>query len=167
MLYVAIVFAVFAMIVLAKTVVVVPPNEAYVVERLGRYHQTLRPGMNVLAPFVDRVAFRYTLRPQDAELTDRCITLDNVPISIATSIRWEITDPRSAAYNSPNVTEFVLELTRSRQRQWIAEHAWDDVREGTRELQSALLHAAAQPAAEAGVRIIDVHINAVTRAVAD
>ncbi len=167
MLLVAFVLAVFAMIVLAKTVIVVPPSEAYVVERLGRYHQTLRPGMNVLAPFLDRVAFRYTLRPQDTQLADRCITLDNIPISITSSIRWEIADPRSAAYNSADVKEFVIDLIRSRQRQWIGERAWDDVREGTRGLQSELLRAAAEPAAQAGVRIIDVYINSVTRAVAD
>jgi regulator of protease activity HflC (stomatin/prohibitin superfamily) len=163
MLVVAIVIAVFSMIVIAKTIIVVPPDGAYVVERLGQYHQTFRSGMNVLAPFLDRVAFRYTLRPQDTQLTDRSITLDNIPISITSGIRWQITDPRAAAYNSANVNEFVVELVRSRQRQWIAEHSWNDVREGTRELQSALMRAVAESGAQGGVSILDVSISGVTR----
>jgi regulator of protease activity HflC (stomatin/prohibitin superfamily) len=166
-LFPLIVVAIFLMIVVAKTIIVVPPNEAYVVERLGRYHRTIRSGLQVLTPFLDRVAFRYTLRPQDAQLTDRCITLDNIPISVTSSVRWEIADPQSAAYNSANVKDFVLELIRSRQREWIAEHSWNDTREGTRELQSTLLRTATEPAAQAGARIIDVYVNAVTRAVAE
>ena len=165
MLGVAVV-TIVSLIVLAKAIIVVPPNEAYVVERLGRYYQTLGSGMKLLMPFLDRVAFRYSLRPQDARLTDRCITRDNIPINITSSVRWEIADPRSAAYHSANVNEFVAELIRSRQRHWISEHAWDDVRENTRAVQSAVSSAIAEPAAQAGVRISDVSIDPVTRVVA-
>ena len=75
MLGVAVV-TIVSLIVLAKAIIVVPPNEAYVVERLGRYYQTLGSGMKLLMPFLDRVAFRYSLRPQDARLTDPCNTRD-------------------------------------------------------------------------------------------
>src|SRR5688500_14717746 len=147
-----------------RSVKVVPADTAYVVERLGRYFATLRAGMPLVLPFLDRIAFRYSLLPREDQLTDRCITLDNIPVSVTSSFRWEIADPRAAAYNSPNAAEFVMELIRSRQRQWIREHAWSDVREPTRELQGAVLRAAAEPAAQVGVKIADVHVQDVKRA---
>jgi regulator of protease activity HflC (stomatin/prohibitin superfamily) len=162
-LVVFIVLAVFAMIVINQAVVVVPANTTYVVERLGRYHQTLHPGLNVLAPFLDRVAFRYSLRPNEERLTHACITLDNIPVHVASSFRWEIIDPRAAAYNSADPAQFVVELMRSRQRQWISEHSFTDARETTHELRSAVLQAVAEPATQSGVRITEVNVEQIAR----
>ncbi|MFL6248208.1 MAG: SPFH domain-containing protein [Thermoanaerobaculia bacterium] len=145
-----------------KSVIVVPADAVYVVERLGRYHRTIRSGMHVLTPFLDRIAFRYTLKPKDAQLTDRCITRDNIPVSVTSSFRWEVVDPQAAAYNSANVAHFVVELIRSRQRQWIGERAWNDVRENTRDLQKAVLSAIAEPVAHAGVKISDMRVDEIT-----
>jgi regulator of protease activity HflC (stomatin/prohibitin superfamily) len=158
-IFVAIVLAIIGM----RSVIVVPADSAYVVERLGRYRATLGAGVHVLTPFIDRLAFRFSLRPKDERLTDRCITIDNVPVSITSSIRWEIVEPRDAAYNSADPKQFVTELVRTRQRQWIGEHTWKDVRETTRELRSAVLHAAVEPAAQAGVKITEVEIEQIAR----
>ena len=77
---------------------IVPDATACVVERLGRYHRTLLAGMHFLVPVIDRVAHRFSLRPQDRDLSDRCITFDNVPVSISSRVRWQILDPERAAY---------------------------------------------------------------------
>ena len=89
MLLVTIVLTVFAVAVFSKSVIVVPNGEAWVLERLGRYDRTLPPGLHVIFPFTDRVAFRYSVQPKDEELSDQCVTRDNVPSSsLRTGIPW-------------------------------------------------------------------------------
>lgn len=144
-------------------IVVVPMNHAYVVERLGRYFKTLSPGLNILVPVIDRVAFRYSLLPQQLDLTDNCITLDNVPFTVASSVQWQIAEPHVAAYAAANLTDLVAGLVRSCQRQWISEQQSKDVRETTRSFQQAVLRAAAEPAAKVGVKIVDHDVKRIER----
>ncbi len=142
---------------------VVPQGSAYVVERLGRYKCTLAPGIHLLAPFVDRVAFRFSLAPKDEQLSDVCITLDNVTVSVKSTVSWQIADPERAAYASANASEFVMGLVRTTARQWIAERAWKDVRETTRELQIAVLRSTESTAANAGLKIAAFNVRQIER----
>ena len=145
-------------------ITVVPDGSAYVVERLGRYYKTLNPGLNILVPVIDRIAFRYSLLPIEESLTDTCITRDNLAISIATTLRWQIVDPRLAAYESANVTDFVTGLVRTCLRQWIAERSWDEVRENTRDLQQGVVRLAADSGAKIGAKIERLDVQRVARA---
>lgn len=157
---VALVLAVAAL----RAMTVVPDDSAYVVERLGRYARTLPAGIHFVPPFTDRVAFRYSLLPKEEELSDVCITLDNIAVSVASTFRWQIVDPQRAAYASASATDFVTGLVRSGQRQWIGERPWRDVRETTRELQQAVLRQATEPAAKAGVKIAAVDVRRIAQA---
>ena len=159
----AVVFTVIALVILARMAIVVPENSAYVVERLGRYFATLPPGLHMLLPFLDRVAFRYSLLPTEERITDNAITRDNIPVSITSRFRWSIADAQKAAYSSADVKQFVTELVRSRQRQSISERDWKDVRETTRELRSTVLNAVQEPAAQAGVTIAEVDVEEIAR----
>ena len=163
MAFVFIVIVVFVIFLAMNCVKVVPDGNAFVVERLGRYFRTLMPGTHVLAPFVDRVAHRYSLHPREEEIADTCITRDNVPVRIASVVRAQILDPRRAAYGAANAGDAVVTLVRSRQRLWIAERAWDDVRESTRELEVAVVAAAAEPANEIGIHVASVEVRSVDR----
>ena len=144
-------------------IVIVPPDSAYVAERLGRYHRTLHPGLNILAPFFDRVAFRFSLLPQDLALTDTCITLDNVPFTVTSTVRWQVADAKTAAYASASPADFVSGLVRSIQRDWISRQSSKDVRETTRDFQQAVLRAAAEPAMQVGVKIVDHDVKRIER----
>lgn len=86
------VLAVFAVIFIAKSVRVVPQQEAWVVERFGKFHTVLQPGLNFIIPIIDRVAYRQTLKeiPMDTS-SQICITKDN------TSCRWTA----SSTFRSP------------------------------------------------------------------
>ena len=145
-------------------ITVVPDGSAYVVERLGRYYRTLNPGLNILVPVIDRIAFRYSLLPKEEPLTDTCITRDNIAITISTTLRWQIVDARKAAYESANVADFVTGLVRTCQRQWIAERSWDEVRENTRDLQQGVVRLAADGAAKAGAKIEKLDVQRIARA---
>ena len=86
--------------------VIVPADSAYVVERLGRYHRTLPAGFHVVMPVLDAVRFRFSLLPKDEELSGTCITLDNVPVTITSTFRWQIADPQKAAYAAANLGDY-------------------------------------------------------------
>lgn len=136
-------------------IVVVPNDFEYVVERLGRYQRTLSAGLHVLVPVLDRVAFRYALAPAEEEVTETAITLDNIPVRIALKCRWQITDAKSAAYESANVQEFVSALVRTAAREWASARSMSDLRETTRELRI--------PAAQSGVKVIGVDVVRIDR----
>lgn len=142
-------------------VTVVPEGHAYVVERLGRYHRTLTAGTHLLLPLFDRVAHRYSLRPRAGDVSDVCISLDNLTVSIESTYRWEIVDAREAAYGAADVKEFVAGVVSSAQREWIGRHAWKDIRETTRQLESDVVRAAAERASGVGVRITELIVQRV------
>ena len=159
-----IVVFVFALVLISRHVVVVPDDTAFVVERLGRYLTTLPSGLHVILPFVDRVAFRFSLRPKLDQLTDTFITIDNVPVQMASDVWWQIVDAQKAAYGSTSVAEFVPSVVRSSERQQLAQRTWEHVRENTPELAEAVGRSASEAAAHLGVRITEFTVRGVDRA---
>ena len=163
MVFFVIVFTVLAVCVFSKSVVVVPSGEAWILERLGRYERTLPPGMHVIVPFTDRVAFRYSVQPKDEELSDQCVTRDNVPVRVTSVLRAQIANPQHAAYATANAGDSVVTLVRTHQRQAIGARSWDDVRLYPRELESAVLSAATEPAAQMGITLLAIDVKQLDR----
>jgi regulator of protease activity HflC (stomatin/prohibitin superfamily) len=111
-LIVAIVLVVFALIVAAKTVRIIPQARAGVVERLGRYSRTLTPGLAVVVPFIDRVKPLIDLREQVVAFAPQpVITEDNVSVGIDTVLYFTITDPKSISYEVANPLQAIEQLT--------------------------------------------------------
>ncbi|MCM3921597.1 SPFH/Band 7/PHB domain protein [Frankia sp. AiPs1] len=109
---VAVVVAAVLLIFLARAVRIVPQARAMVVERLGRYHRTLTPGLAVVVPFVDRVRDRIDLREQVVSFPPQpVITEDNLVVGIDTVIYFQVTDPRAATYEIANVIRAIEQLT--------------------------------------------------------
>ena len=82
-LLVTVVVAVAAILFLRKLIIVVPQQEARVIERLGKYSRTLNAGFYILMPFVDRVSYRHTLKEQSIDIPEQlCITRDNVQVGV-------------------------------------------------------------------------------------
>ncbi|MGY1826569.1 MULTISPECIES: SPFH domain-containing protein [unclassified Blastococcus] len=107
-----IVVAVLVIIVIAKSVTIVPQAQAKVVERLGRYSRTLSPGLSVLVPFVDRVRATIDLREQVISFPPQpVITADNLQVGIDTVVYFQVTDPRLAVYGIANYITGMEQLT--------------------------------------------------------
>ena len=93
----------FMVIVIAKTVRIVPQAQSQVVERLGRYSRTLSAGLHILVPFVDRVTSKLDLREQVVTFQPQpVITEDNLVVSIDSVIYFQVTDPKAATYEIQN-----------------------------------------------------------------
>ena len=111
-LIVVIVVVVFALVVAARTIRVIPQARAGVVERLGRYSRTLEPGLTIVTPFIDRVKPLVDLREQVVNFSPQSvITEDNVVVGIETVLYFTITDPRSATYEIANPLQAIEQLT--------------------------------------------------------
>ena len=101
---------VLALVVLALAVVfvtqalkVVPQQHAWVVERLGKFHAVLGPGLNILVPFIDRVAYRHLLKEIPLDVPSQvCITKDNTQLTVDGVLYFQVTDARLASYGSSN-----------------------------------------------------------------
>ena len=109
---VGIVLVIFVLVVLFRSIRIIPQANAGVVERLGRYHKTLLPGLNLLVPFIDRVRPLIDLREQVVSFPPQpVITEDNLVVSIDTVVYFQVTDARAATYEIANYLGAVEQLT--------------------------------------------------------
>ena len=100
---------VVVLIVIIQAIRVVPQQRAWVVERWGKFHAVLEPGLNFVVPFVDRIAYRHDLREIPLDVPPQvCITKDNTQLQVDGILYFQVTDPRLASYGSSN---YVLAIT--------------------------------------------------------
>src|SRR5213592_3529925 len=112
LLGIAAVVAIFVIIVLLRSVRVVPQQRMDVVERLGRYHRTLSPGLNLLMPFIDAVRTKVDMREQVVSFPPQpVITSDNLVVSIDTVLYFRVQDPVRATYEIANFLQAIEQLT--------------------------------------------------------
>ena len=108
-LIVTIVLAIAAIVVLRNLIIVVPQQEARVIERLGKYSKTLNAGFYILLPFVDRVAYRHTLKEQSIDIPEQlCITRDNVQVGVDGVLYMQVLDAERASYG---IADYDLAIT--------------------------------------------------------
>ncbi len=111
-LIVVLAVAAFVLVVLSRTVRIVPQANAQVLERLGRYQRTLEPGLALVIPFVDRLRSKIDLREQVVTFPPQSvITRDNLVVSIDTVIYFQVTDPRAATYEIANYIQAIEQLS--------------------------------------------------------
>ena len=100
---IGIAFVIIAVIALLKTARVVPQRQAHVVERLGKYHKTLEAGFHILVPFIDRVAYKHSLKEIAVDVPPQmCITKDNIAIEIDGVLYMQVLDAKAASYGIDN-----------------------------------------------------------------
>ena len=107
-----IIVAIFVLLVIGRTVRIVPQARAGIVERFGRYHKTLTPGLNLVYPFVDRLRPMLDLREQVISFPPQpVITEDNLVVGIDTVLYFQVTDARAATYEIANYIQAIEQLT--------------------------------------------------------
>ena len=120
----AIVFVV--VVILLKTAVVVPQQNAYVIERLGKYSKTLNAGFHILIPFLERIAYRHTLKEQAVDIAEQiCITNDNVQVGVDGVLYMQVLDPSRASYGIGNYMFAISQLAQTTLRSEIGKIALD------------------------------------------
>ena len=101
-------------IILIKTAIVVPQQNAFVIERLGKYSKTLNAGFHILIPFLERVAYKHTLKEQAVDIAEQvCITNDNVQVGVDGVLYMQVLDPSRASYGIGNYMFAISQLAQT------------------------------------------------------
>ncbi|MHB8642938.1 MAG: SPFH domain-containing protein [Gaiellaceae bacterium] len=156
------VVAVFVLVVLARTIRIVPQARAGVVERLGRYSRTLNPGLAIVVPFVDRVRQMVDLREQVVSFQPQpVITEDNLVVNIDTVLYFQVTEPKAATYEIANYIQGIEQLTVTTLRNVIGGLALEKTLTSRDEINNQLRGVLDEATGKWGIRVNRVEIKAI------
>ena len=143
-----------------KSFTVVPQQEAYVVERLGRFHKVLNPGLNILIPFIDRIAYKHTLKEIPLDVPSQvCITRDNTQLTDAGTLYFQVTDPKLASYGSSNYIMAITQLAQTTLRSVIGRMELDKTFEERDDINATVVASLDQAAISWGVKVLRYEIK--------
>lgn len=151
---------VLAIIFAARTLVVVPQQSAYVIERLGRYNETLEAGLHVLVPFVDRIAYRLSQKevPYDVD-PQVCITRDNSQVQIDGILYYQVTDARLASYGTSNFETAIEQLAKTTLRSEAGKRDLDKLLEERSTINQSVVAALDEASPGWGVKVLRYEIK--------
>ncbi|HEY0638951.1 MAG TPA: SPFH domain-containing protein, partial [Pseudonocardiaceae bacterium] len=152
----------FVVIVVAKSVLVIPQATAAVIERLGRFRTVAAPGMNFLAPFLDRVRARIDLREQVVSFPPQpVITQDNLTVSIDTVVYFQVTDPQAAVYEISNYIIGVEQLTTTTLRNVVGGMSLEETLTSRDSINGQLRGVLDEATGRWGIRVARVELKAI------
>jgi regulator of protease activity HflC (stomatin/prohibitin superfamily) len=161
--FIAIVLLVIAAIFVVRSLKVVPQQHAWVVERLGKFHATLAPGLNILVPFVDRVAYKHVLKEIPLDVPSQvCITKDNTQLQVDGILYFQITDAMRASYGSSNYVVAITQLAQTTLRSVIGKMELDKTFEERDLINAAVVQALDEAALNWGVKVLRYEIKDLT-----
>ena len=161
-LLVVLVLAVLFIIILAKTAVVVPQQQAYVVERLGKYSGTLEAGFHVLVPFLDVIRYRHTLKEQAIDVPEQlCITRDNIQVGIDGILYLKVLNPERASYGISDYRFAITQLAQTALRSEIGKIDLDRTFEERTNINTALVGELDKASEAWGVKVLRYEIRSI------
>ena len=142
---------------------IVPQQSAWVVERLGRFHGTLEPGLNLIIPFLDRVAYVHSLKEVPLDVPEQvCITKDNTQLAVDGILYYQVTDPRLASYGSSNYIAAITQLAQTTLRSEIGKMELDKTFESRDEINRQIVAALDEAGRNWGIKVLRYEIKSLT-----
>jgi regulator of protease activity HflC (stomatin/prohibitin superfamily) len=147
----------------AQTLKIVPQQHAWVLERLGRYHRTLTPGLSFAFPFVDRIAYKHILKEIPLEVPSQvCITRDNTQLQVDGVLYFQVTDPMKASYGSSNFVFAITQLSQTTLRSVIGKLELDKTFEERDFINHSIVSSLDEAASNWGVKVLRYEIKDLT-----
>ena len=160
---VAVVVAVFAMIVISKIVRVVPQQQGWVVERLGKYHDTLGAGLHILWPFFDTVRYKHSLKEIALDVPEQvCITKDNVQVGVDGVLFFKVLNPERASYGISDYTYAISQLAQTNLRSEIGKIDLDRTFEERTNINVQVVQEVDKASEAWGVKVLRYEIKNIT-----
>ena len=157
------VLAVLAIVFAFQAIKVVPQQSAWIVERLGKFHAVLSPGLNVVIPFVDRVAYKHSLKEIPLDTPSQvCITKDNTQLSVDGVLFFQVTDPKRASYGTSNYIIAITQLAQTTLRSVIGKMELDKTFEERDLINHSVVSAIDEAALNWGVKVLRYEIKDLT-----
>ena len=152
-----------AIVFVIESVRVVPQQSVWVVERLGRYHAALQPGLNVIVPFIDRVAYRHSLKEVPLDVPEQtCITRDNTQLAVDGIIYYQVVDPKLASYGSSDYITAITQLAQTTLRSEIGKMELDRTFESRDEINRQVVAVLDEAGRTWGVKVLRYEIKNLT-----
>jgi regulator of protease activity HflC (stomatin/prohibitin superfamily) len=156
-------FLVIAVIFIAKTFKVVPQQHALIIERLGKFHAVLQPGLSFIVPFVDRVAYNLSLKEIPLDVPSQiCITRDNTQLQVDGLLYYQVTDPKLASYGTSDYVMAIMQLAQTTLRSVIGKLELDKTFEERDDINAAVVNALDEAARSWGVKVLRYEIKDLT-----
>ena len=153
----------FIIIAIAKTMQIVPQRHAYIIERLGKYNKTLEAGLHILIPFIDKVAYKHTLKEQAVDVPPQmCITKDNISVEVDGILYMQVIDPKNASYGIGNYNFAFTQLAQTTMRSVIGRLDLDKTFEERDSINGAIVEAVGAASDPWGVKVTRYEVKNIT-----
>ena len=160
---IAIVLAIIAIVFIVRSLAIVPQQHAWVVERLGKYDRTLTPGLSFVFPFVDRVAYKHSLKEVPLDVPSQvCITRDNTQLQVDGILYFQVTDPMRASYGSSDYIIAITQLAQTTLRSVVGKMELDKTFEERDLINAGVVNALDEAALNWGVKVLRYEIKDLT-----
>jgi regulator of protease activity HflC (stomatin/prohibitin superfamily) len=160
---VVIVVAVIALLFVARTFKIVPQQNAWVVERLGKFDRTLTPGLKFVIPFIERVAYKHSLKEVPMDVPSQvCITKDNTQLQVDGILYFQVTDPMRASYGSSDYLSAITQLAQTTLRSVVGKMELDKTFEERDMINAGVVSALDEAAQTWGVKVLRYEIKDLT-----
>jgi len=142
---------------------VVPQQQAWVIERLGKFHEVLPPGLNVIVPFIDRVAYRHSLKEVPLDIPEQvCITKDNTQLAVDGIIYYQVSDPKLASYGSSDYVLAITQLAQTALRSEVGKMELDKTFESRSEINHMVVSVLDEAGRTWGIKVLRYEIKSLT-----
>ncbi len=152
-----------AVVFVIEGVRIVPQQYAYVVERFGRFHAVLEPGLNLIIPLLDRVAYMHSLKEVPLDVPEQvCITKDNTQLAVDGVLYYQVTDPRLASYGSANYLAAITQLAQTTLRSVIGKMELDKSFESREDINRQIVAELDEAGRNWGIKVLRYEIKSIT-----
>lgn len=156
-------FVLLAVVFVTQCIKVVPQQNAWVVERLGKFHSVLTPGLNIIIPFIDRVAYKHSLKEVPLDTPSQvCITKDNTQLTVDGVLFFQVTDPQRASYGTSNYIIAITQLAQTTLRSVVGRMELDKTFEERDLINKTVVTAIDEAALNWGVKVLRYEIKDLT-----
>jgi regulator of protease activity HflC (stomatin/prohibitin superfamily) len=160
---IALFILIVAVIFIITALKVVPQQNSWIIERLGKFHAALLPGLNVVIPFIDRVAYKHMLKEVPLDVPSQiCITKDNTQLQVDGILYFQVTDPRLASYGTSDYVLAITQLAQTTLRSAIGKMELDKTFEERDHINAAVVAALDEAATSWGVKVLRYEIKDLT-----
>lgn len=156
-------FVLLAVVFVTQCIKVVPQQNAWVVERLGKFHSVLTPGLNIIIPFIDHVAYKHSLKEVPLDTPSQvCITKDNTQLTVDGVLFFQVTDPQRASYGTSNYIIAITQLAQTTLRSVVGRMELDKTFEERDLINKSVVTAIDEAALNWGVKVLRYEIKDLT-----
>jgi len=153
----------FVIAFVVEGVRVVPQQHAWVVERLGRFHEVLQPGLNIIIPFFDRVAYRHSLKEVPYDVPEQvCITKDNTQLAVDGIVYYQVTDPQRASYGTSDYLLAITQLAQTALRSEVGKMELDQSLQSRDEINRQIVAVLDEAGRSWGVKVLRYEVKNLT-----